>query len=210
MTRSVSNADGLAPANALRIPPHKPHPYRTAEAARSRQTRAAIAARSPDPRAANAPRAPARRPHARRHAPHSTRSRTCHRTIRHALAELRETLAAVRTRVLDIGGPRVDERAVDIVPGAAFPCAEMQFGEPRVDANRAERLGQQSASAQRTRVPSIDASGNIERTHARVDLMRRSSRIAGKRHIALAVADAFIDGHSRVTYQYEVHASPTR
>ncbi len=59
-------------------------------------------------------------------------------------------------------------------------------------------------------MPSVDASGNVQRTHPRERVTRRFARIANKRRIGLAVAHACIDRDSGMTYQYEIHASPMR
>jgi len=47
--------------------------------------------------------------------------------------ELRKTLTAMRTSMFDITGPIIDERAIDRIPRAAFPLAEVHFRETRVD-----------------------------------------------------------------------------
>ena len=47
--------------------------------------------------------------------------------------EIGQTLTAVRTRMFDIGGPGIDERAIDRVPRAAFPRAEVHLHETRID-----------------------------------------------------------------------------
>jgi hypothetical protein len=143
---------------------------------------------------------------------HSTPTDACRLKPRNdALRELRQTLAAVRTSMFDITGPIIDERAIDRIPRAAFPRAEVHFRKTRVDM-RIDRknLRQRCASHKRARVPSIDTCGHVQRLHPRRQCDSEIAHIAPQGHIGLPVAHARFEGDFRMPNQDEIHASPMR
>jgi hypothetical protein len=63
---------------------------------------------------------------------------------------LGDRLAIGRDEAGDVGGPGVEGVALDVVPGAAFPVAEVDLAQARVDdGRRVQRFGELSGAAQR-------------------------------------------------------------
>ena len=130
--------------------------------------------------------------------------------VHHALAKLRQTLATMRASVLQIIGPCIEQRTIDAVPCAAFPCAEVDFLEARIGVRITQRSRKQKASLQRTRMPRANARRHLQHAHPLQEPARRFIGIARKRHVGLPIADARIDSDSGMAYQDEIHPSPVR
>ncbi|KAH0439054.1 hypothetical protein KCU90_g3312, partial [Aureobasidium melanogenum] len=74
----------------------------------------------------------------------------------HSRDELRNALAAMRTRVFEIGRPVVEQRTIDRVPALLLPIAEVHFLQTIIMAERTTEIvrhggGERRAAHQRTR-----------------------------------------------------------
>lgn len=108
----------------------------------------------------------------------------CGRALDGARLQPGGRFAARRREIEHVGGPGVEQRAVDLGPRPALPLAEVDFGEARVDLRRrVQRFGEAPRALQRA-AEDRDA-GRQERAQAFGGALRIFAR-----HVEAAVADA--------------------
>lgn len=120
-----------------------------------------------------------------------------------ARLKIRHALAARRLKAGWIGGPGLDERAVEALPRLHLPVAKVELGQPRIDDRRlVQPFREQAAALQRAR-EERRAGGQQGPEH-----LGERRRILGERQIGGTVTEARRHGRRRVANQPQAHTSP--
>ena len=124
------------------------------------------------------------------------------REVDHPLLKTRDRLASWRCEADYVSRPGVEQAALDVVPGAAFPVAEVDLAQALVDHGRwMQRFCKLSRPAQRA-----GKDRNICRQQ-RFDLVGDGLRRV-RVNVEAAVADAGFDYRFRVADQENLHNMP--
>jgi hypothetical protein len=113
-----------------------------------------------------------------------------------------------------IGRPRIERGAVDVVPTLQLPRAEVHLLPARVRPQRrvdcvCEPFGDRRAARERAR-PDLLRQRRAQRRETRTHRLRTGVRRFRERHVAAPVAHAALDADGRMANQDDVHPSTTR